>query len=352
MPFPSPETLRRTALTLVISAIGGALGHVAGIPAGWIMGGALAVTGAALAGVRVEVPDWLRDTSFVLVGLSMGASVDRSSLALIGQWPITLAALVIELVLIVALTGWMLKRFFRFDAGTAYLSSFPGHLSFIMGIASAGVGDARQIAIMQVVRILMLTICVPIGALFLPPAQFSGAAPAPAMAWTTIVLVGAACVVAGVVFMRLKVPAGLVLGSMAAAVTARLNGYFDGSLPVPLAVLTFVFVGAMIGTRFVGISRAELRRAALGGLAGTVLTVAIVTGTAYGASLLVDMSFGQIWLGLAPGALEGMGALSVALGMDTAFVAAHHVIRLLLLTFAIPLVALMVREKPSTLEQD
>ena len=51
------------------------------------------------------------------------------------------------------------------------------------------------------------------------------------------------------------------------------------------------------------------------------------------------MPFGQIWLGLAPGALEGMGALGIALGFDTAFIAAHHVTRLLLLTLAIPSVA-------------
>jgi uncharacterized membrane protein AbrB (regulator of aidB expression) len=57
------------------------------------------------------------------------------------------------------------------------------------------------------------------------------------------------------------------------------------------------------------------------------------------------MSFGQIWLGLSPGGLEGMGALGIALGFDTAFIAAHHVSRLMFLTFAIPVVTMLVREK-------
>ena len=56
------------------------------------------------------------------------------------------------------------------------------------------------------------------------------------------------------------------------------------------------------------------------------------------------MPIGQIWLGLSPGGLESMGALGIALGYDTAFIAAHHVFRLLLLTFAIPLVAMMFRD--------
>jgi uncharacterized membrane protein AbrB (regulator of aidB expression) len=55
------------------------------------------------------------------------------------------------------------------------------------------------------------------------------------------------------------------------------------------------------------------------------------------------MPFGQIWLGLSPGALEGMGALGIALGYDTAFIAAHHVIRLLMLSFAIPAVVMLIR---------
>jgi uncharacterized membrane protein AbrB (regulator of aidB expression) len=92
----------------------------------------------------------------------------------------------------------------------------------------------------------------------------------------------------------------------------------------------------------------EFRKAAVGGLIATALTIAIVTAVAFSAAGFVDMPFGQIWLGLAPGALESMGALGIALGFDTAFIAAHHVARLLLLTVAIPVVVLLVRERDKT----
>ena len=251
---------RRTIVTLLISAAGGAVAALLGLPAAWLMGGALAVAVAALAGVPVMLPNWLRDTAFVLTGLSMGASVARDSLALMVQWPVTLAALALEMVLIISLTGLLLRKLFGLDRGTAYLSSFPGHLSFVMSIAAAGLGDTRQIIIIQVIRILLLTICVPIGAMFLP------------------------------------------------------IGHFEGSAGPPMEPATLV-------------------------------SVAIVTVIAFAVLPFVDMPFGQIWLGLSPGALEGMGALGIALGFDTAFIAAHHVGRLLLLTFAIPLVAMLVRQK-------
>jgi len=339
------EIARRTIVTLLISAAGGGVAAFAGLPAGWLIGGALAVAVAALSGIRVMLPNWLRDLTFIATGLSMGASVARDSVALMVQWPVTLAGLVVELVLIIAITGYVLRKFFGLDRGTAYLSSFPGHLSFVMSIAAAGVGDSRQIVIIQVIRILLLTICVPIGALFLPIGHYDGPVAAPPMELTTLLPVAIGCAVAGFILTKLRTPAGYVLGAMAVSITAKLAGWFEGSIPPALLTATFIMVGAMIGVRFNGITRQEFVRAASGGLIGTAMTVAISTTVVLAITPLVDMSFGQIWLGLSPGGLEGMGALGIALGFDTAFIAAHHVSRLLFLTFAIPVVTMLVREK-------
>lgn len=340
-----PQSFLATLLTLGVAAIGGGIATLLGLPAGWLMGGALAVTAAAMAGMPVSMPNRLRDVAFLLIGMSMGASVAPDSLSLIASWPVSLAGLVLELVLIITLTGWMLARVFKLDAGTAYLSSFPGHLSFVMGIAAAGVGDPRQIVIIQVIRILMLTIAVPIGTVFLPIDHFPSLAPTSFLNVWQLLALAAACIAVGLVFVRLKVPAGFVLGAMAAAMAAKLGGLYVEAMPTPLVTATFILTGALIGSRFAGISRGEFLAAAKGGIIATGMTVCIVTVVAYGVSLLVDMPFGQIWLGLSPGGLEGMGALGIALGYDTAFIAAHHVIRLLLLSFAIPTVVVLIRRR-------
>ena len=343
--MPIPTKLLPALLTITISALGGGVATLLGLPAGWLMGGALAVTAATMAGVKVAMPSWLRDVTFVLIGMSMGASVAPDSLTLIASWPISLAGLALEMVLIIWLTGWMLVRVFRLDPGTAYLSSFPGHLSFVLGIAAAGVGDSRQIVIIQVIRILMLTIAVPIGTMFLPIDHLPPPAPSGFLEIWQILLLAAACVAMGLVFLRLKIPAGIVLGAMAVATSAKLGGLYVDALPVPLVTVTFILTGALIGSRFVGITRAEFVAAAKGGVIATAMTLGIVTLITYLVSLFVDMPFGQIWLGLSPGALEGMGALGIALGYDTAFIAAHHVIRLLLLSFAIPTVVMLIRRR-------
>jgi membrane AbrB-like protein len=347
------NSLGPTLLTIALATAGGGFATLLGLPAGWIMGGALVVSVAAMAGLPVAMPNRLRDVVFVLVGMSMGASVAPDSLSLLPSWPASLAGLVLELVLIIGLTGWMLQRRFGLDRGTAYLSSFPGHLSFVMAIATAGVGDARQIAIIQVIRILMLTVAVPIGAMFLPVAEFTPVAAFGTLGVLELLMLAAGCVAVGLVFMRLKVPAGLVLGAMAASTAAKLGGLYTAAIPEPLAIITFVLTGALIGSRFAGITRREFMAAAKGGVIATLMTLVIVTAVTWGVSLVVTIPFAQIWIGLAPGALEGMGALGIALGYDTAFIAAHHVVRLMLLTFAIPLVvALIQRRETATIGRD
>ncbi len=344
-PAPFWNTAALSLATLVISAAGGFVADRLGVPAGWLMGGAVSVTIASMLGFPAMVPNFVRDIAFVCIGMSMGASVAPDSLALIPRWPVSILGLVIELALVISITGWTLTKVFKLDNGTAYLSSFPGHLSLIMGIASAGVGDPRQIAIIQIIRILTLTVCVPVGTIFLPIEHFPTHASTSIIDLQALLFLAAGCIAAGLVFAKLKIPAGFVLGAMALATAAKLGGLFTGSLPQPLVLMTFVMTGALIGSRFAGVTRTELVRAALGGLLATGLTVGIVTAIAYGVSRLVDLPFGQIWLGLAPGALEGMGALGVALGYDTAFIAAHHVIRLLLLSLAIPSVVLLIRAR-------
>ncbi|MBJ7577474.1 AbrB family transcriptional regulator [Devosia sp. MC532] len=332
-----------TLATLLIAILGGVSAELIGFPAGWLMGSAISVSIAAMLKLPVTVPDWLRDLIFVFIGVSMGASVAPNSLELLGQWPVSLAALALELIIIVLVTGWLLTKLFKLDAGTAYLSSFPGHLSFVLGIAATGIGNARQIVIIQVMRVLFLTIAVPIGAMFLPVQAPDLAAARDPLSIAQILLLALCCALVGLVFVKLKIPAGMVLGAMAAATIAKLGGAYSQPLPDPLVVTIFILTGALIGSRFIGITWLEFKAAALGGVIATAVMLVIVTAMAYGVAQLVDIPMAQIWLALSPGALEGVGALAIAMGYDTAFIAAHHVIRLLLLSFAIPTVALFIR---------
>lgn len=342
--LPKGSSALRTVLTLALSLAGGLLALAAHLPAGLLVGGAFLVSVAAVAGAPALVPGPVRNTAFVLIGMTLGTNVGHDTLSLIGQWPVTLIGLVVELGLIIAVTGLMLNRVFGIDRSTAYLSAFPGHLSFVLGVAAAGYGDPRQVVLIQTIRVMMLTLLVPLVARVMSMHDLVATSNTAPLELVPLIGLIAACVAGGFAFTALRVPAGFVLGSMAVATIGKLVGLYDGAMPWQLSSVSYIIMGALIGSRFAGVRPQELRRGALGGLAATLSAVLIVTGVAATLALLVDMPFGQIWLGLAPGGLEAMGALGIALGYDTAFIAAHHTMRFIVLSFAIPLIARLAQE--------
>ncbi len=93
----------------------------------------------------------------------------------------------------------------------------------------------------------------------------------------------------------------------------------------------------MIGARFRGTSLATLRRTVPGSIGSVLLALAVSAAIAAAGSLLLPLSFGQLWLAYAPGGVEAMAVMALALQLDPAFVGAHHVLRILGLNLISPL---------------
>lgn len=82
---------------------------------------------ATLAGAPTLLPDKLRDTLFVLIGLSMGAGVRPDVLERIGEWPVSMALLVV-VVVSVTLAGYVVLHFgAKWSRDTAFSAPFRAH---------------------------------------------------------------------------------------------------------------------------------------------------------------------------------------------------------------------------------
>ncbi|WP_035872537.1 AbrB family transcriptional regulator [Cucumibacter marinus] len=337
--------LAGAAIALALSALGGTLALLAGLPAPFLVGGVFFVTVAALAGLPIDVPGPLRNYAFVVIGMSMGSSVARDTLNLIAQWPVTIAALVVSLIVMIYVTTQVLYRWFGFDASTAVLAATPGHASFIQGLAMSGLGDPAQIAVAQSIRVLFLTMVVPLVIQVAAPEAIHAIEGQVQMDWITVGWLAGFCALVGWVMLRLKVPAGFIIGAMAAATVMRLMGYTEGSVPTVLVIPSFIIMGTLIGSRFSGIRAETLRRSALGGVALTAIAIGVSALAALIASWFLGFPYGQIWIALAPGGLEAMAVMGLALGYDPAFFMAHHATRLFLLGVTVPLLVAMVRRR-------
>ena len=110
---------------------------------------------------------------------------------------------------------------------------------------------------------------------------------------------------------------------------------------MPLAA--FIIMGALIGTRFDGMGRADVLGALGAGVLATVVCCLFAALGAALASVIVGLPPAARLLAFAPGGIEVMAALAVETGLEPAFVAAHHVFRLMFLTVAFPM--LVTRER-------
>ena len=115
------------------------------------------------------------------------------------------------------------------------------------------------------------------------------------------------------------------------------TGLVHGRFPPLLIIVGFVATGVVIGVRFHGTSLATLRQTVPGAIGSVLLALAISAAIAAVGTLLLPLPFGQLWLAYAPGGVEAMAAMALALQLDPAFVGAHHVLRILGLNLISPL---------------
>ncbi len=338
----------RSVAGYLAACVGAFVFHLIGFPVPALTGAALAVSVAGLLGARLPMPTAVRDVIFCLLGINIGAGVTPDMLRSAVQWPLSIAILAGALVLSMTLAQISLHRLFGYDRRTATLAAAPGHLSYVLSIAASDTRlDVPMVAVSQSIRVLFLTLCVPGLVTVVFGATGQVVLPDDVMTPFGIVGVLAATLALGVVFGWMRLPAAFLLAGMATSMLGHGSELTPGRLPDWMVAVSLIGMGALIGSRFSGVTWAQLRRAFGAGLWVTliniVVTVAVVALIAF--SLDVPLALGIV--AFAPGGVEAMAAIAIALGLDPAFVAAHHVARLLLLTVLVPVLTARDRESRS-----
>ncbi|NDW05511.1 AbrB family transcriptional regulator [Jiella pacifica] len=335
-----------TAYRPVLLAIGAALCGAAlfqalGVPAGPLVGSTIAVTGLAAAGFSPKVPATLRNLGFTAIGVTLGAGVTTHFLTDVLRFPLSLIALTATMIAVMTISSTVLKRVFGVAGGTAVLATSPGALSYSLSLAAdrpAAKIDIPFVMVLQSLRLLIITIALP--PLVALVEGGSGGAGAAVTRHTldlpiSILLIGIAAV-GGIVFDRLRVPAAFLLAGVFISGLGHGVGWLEGRPSTILTFIGFSLAGAVIGARFASVTRAQLRDLFLAGLVVTTIAVALSGLVSFGVATFLGLPFGQVWVSFAPGGVEGMSAMALSLGYDPAYVATHHIFRLLLLIAILP----------------
>jgi uncharacterized protein len=323
--------------TLAIGAAGGGLFLWANLPGGLISGAMIAVGIAAIAGRPLFVPPLLTQTVLVLLGISLGSLVSRQLLQHIGAYPLTIALLALATVCSTFGSSLYLQRVHGWDQTSAFLAGSPGALSQITMLAAEKGADVPAIAVVQTMRVIILTAALPmlLALTGIAPSSPPAAALAIASPLELAELIAASVAVA-LLLRWIKFPASWMFGAMIASSVLHGSGLVEGGLPPSVRGVALIGIGALIGARFARMKAKTLLghvNAALGSF-----VVAIIISSAFVAviALTTHVRFADVIVAFAPGAMDAMLALALTLHIDPIFVGAHHLSRFVFVTITTP----------------
>ncbi|QFS90576.1 AbrB family transcriptional regulator [Mycolicibacterium poriferae] len=343
------ELLRWAVLLAVTAGVTVPLTLV-GVPSAALF--AALVVGIALALLSwgpARVPRPLGLAAQGTLGVYIGTMVQDDALAALGDdWAIVLGIGVSTLVLSVA-AGALLGLRRDVTPLTGSLSLVAGGASGLVAIARELGGDDRVVAVLQYLRVGLITASMPVVVTLIyhadrsrPPVADPGQDPvAP---WYLSVGMLVALVLVGSTLGRLiRLPGAGLLGPLALTVALEISGLSYGlSVPVVLVQAGYALIGWQAGLAF---TRESLR--AVGRLLPAAVALIVLLGVATAGlgvllSRVADLTLLEGYLATSPGGVYAVLATAVETGSNVTFIIAAQVVRILLMLFAAPLLARVV----------
>ena len=330
-------TILGTLETLVIGTAGGLLFLWLNLPGGLISGAMVTVGIAALSGRPVAMPPILTQTVLVLLGITLGSLVSRQLIQHMSAYPLTIGLLALATFCSTFGSSLYLQRVHGWDQTSALLAGSPGALSQITMLAAEKGADVAAIAVVQTMRVIILTAALPLVVASTGCAPTVPAAVISLTASPLALAVLAAAAIATALLLRLaRFPASWMFGAMIASAVLHGTDLIEGGLPPWMRNVALVGIGAVIGTRFARISRSTLVSHLNAGLGSFAVAIAISAIFVTVTVLATNVRFADVVVAFAPGAMDAMLALALTLHIDPIFVGAHHLSRFVFVSITTP----------------
>lgn len=322
---------------------GGWLAGRVGVPSGYLFVAMLAGLGYALAAPgRLSLPPGGFQLGQAVTGVALGSFLHSSTLTGLGaRWvPVVLVSMATLAVTIAA--GLLLARVAGIDRPTSSLGMVAGGASGIVAMADELGGDARLVAFMQYLRVLVVTLLTP---LVVPIAfgvhshaggEGGGPVLGSAGGWLLTVGAGAAGAFIGP---RVRLPAPALLGPLILAALLTVTGVTGDVQVPPLArEAAFSLIGVQIGLGFDRHTLRQIARLVLPVVVSIAGLLVVCFGLGWLLSLTADVSLLDGYLATTPGGLYAVLPIAYGAGANTTFVLAVQGLRLFAMVLAAPVV--------------
>jgi membrane AbrB-like protein len=328
-------------LAIVIGGVGGFIFNWLKMPLAWMLGSCMFTTVAAFAGLRVGMRVQLRQGMIIILGVLLGSGFSADLARQLGQWAVSLGIVSLMTLSAATLCYFWLRHFTDWNKPTCYFAAMPGGLNDMTILGGAMGGEERAIALAQALRILTVVMTIPVWYRLVNGAQTSVLTMVRGPTgndWRDYAIL-IACGIAGAAVARLlRLPAAFMMGPMFLSAAVHLGGFTASRPPGELVAAAQVVVGAGIGCRFVGAAIDKLHKEMAASIGAAVIMIIVAVVFAKISVAITGLNLDATVLSYAPGGFAEMSLIGLALGIEVAMVATHHLFRLFLILLTSPLI--------------
>ena len=326
-------------LTYVIGTAGGFAAKAAHLPLPMLLGSLLAVGAAAIAGLKPmghlpQAPQKIRMLFIPVIGIAIGGAARPEIVEEARHWLPSLAALCVFIPLVHWIGYRLLAATGQVDRLTAFYGTAPGGLVETVQMGEEAGADVQILAMLQFLRLILTIVIVPVAFSVMAGhavGSAGGAAVAGAPLHAADVAVLTICAVAGaIVGLRLRLPAGHVLGPILFSAAAHMAGWTEGVPPGWLLAAAQVVIGTSLGVRFAGMPKGRILVALRLAAVNAIVTIGGAVLFAFALAPVAGEPVRAVFLAFAPGGLVEMGLIALSLKMSILYVTAHHLLRIIL----------------------
>lgn len=320
------------------SLVAGTLAQLAGLPAAWLVAPMLVAIIVALTmpRYRPEVPIWARLMAQAVVGCVLAASFVPAIVPVVAsEWPAVSLALSGTLAMSF-LGAFFLSRYASIDKRTARLGVLPGAASGILAMSESLDADVRLVAIMQYGRIILVvasaTAIASLGG-FSEAATRGTVSGGPSNellvqgSGYVYALTGVVALVGMLAGVRLRLPAGALLGPLVLGIALEEAGIVHVAVPGVVSPVAYALIGIYAGLLF---DRASLRQAwrLLPFMFASTLALMVACAMlGWVFAVLTNTDYLTAYLATTPGAIDSVAIIAVDSGADVSLVLAVQILR-------------------------
>tara|TARA_B100000965_G_scaffold406253_1_gene444194 strand:- start:2155 stop:3243 length:1089 start_codon:yes stop_codon:yes gene_type:complete len=338
------------AWVIIVSIPAAIVASYFNVPLAWFLGPMLITSIISLAGIKTKMPKLVLSTVLILLGLYIGNYVDKSLFSQIHQWAWTSLIMLAYIIISVLIVSKYLQKFSGYGEKTSIFSAAPGALGPLLILAEDEKSDLSQVATSHLIRLIIIITVFPFVVDSFYDAENIKVAETIVKNQNIshLLILIALSIVLIIVFDKLRIPAALLTGTLIASGFLQITEIASYKLPPNIIDYCLLILGSSVGCRFADKTFNEIAKNALHSFVATLLLVILGLVAAIVATLVIDKNFFTLLLSYCPGGIYEVAVIAIFFDLDPEFVSFHHIIRLLMILFFVPIILRIIAKKSSS----